>query len=874
MSLPSTGTSSEEADQKKGMKTPYEVNEVPLSEKGVEIDEDFRYNIIHACGHNFSADKEKGGSFDLPADIEYMIDKIGGLKIEDAIDILKKAYKDHYQDQNFPSDVYLLIHDLLDKELYLSKGHTEKEWTEESKIQAGLIYYYSPYPEVRTVTSPLDIEDVPIETIRSYILGIIWTIIGAGVNEFFMHRKPRITLTAPVIQVLLYPCGKFCEHVLPDWGFKFRGKRFSLNPGPWTAKEQMFSTLMFNVAISYTYVSHNIYVQKLKRFYNNDWVDIGYEILLMLSSQFMGFGFAGIVRKFVIYPEKCIWPTAFPTLALNSALLKGEKHTENINGWRITRYHFFLVCFIGMFLYFWIPNYLFQALSTFDWLAWIKPQNFNLAVVTGSQYGLGLNPIPTFDWNIIDYNYAITIPFFSQLNQYIGSFIGFFAIIGIFYSNYKWSGYLPLNDNNIYTNTGELYEVTEILNKNSQLVESKYQKYSPPFYTAGNLLIYGAYFALYPFSFCYTVITEWSTIKNSFKVFYHQLRHLKLWKSNYDGFDDPQTRMMKKYKEVPDWYFLVILVICIVLGILAVKLYPAQTPVWGIFLILVLNLLLLIPICLIFSITGYSITMGVITEVIIGYLRPNSGLCLMTLKSLSYQVDNQAESFIADQKLAHYAKIPQRSVFRGQLIAVFFQCLTALCVINWQINNIPGICTDEAENHFTCPKDVNFYSSSVFWGVIGPRRIFSGLYPILKWCFLIGFLLAPLCAALKRYFPKYTTHFEPSLIIGGMLQYAPYNLSYLTGGLYASYAFMHYLKKHHARWWEKYNYVLAASFSSAVAFSAIIIFFAVKYHPKPISWWGNDVLDLGVEGGEGQQTLLNATSVAGGYFGPRKGDLP
>lgn len=98
MSLPSIGTSSEETDQKKGMKTPYEVNEVPLSEKGVEIDEDFRYKIIHACGHNFSADKEKGRSFDLPADIEYMIDKIGGLKIEDAIDILKKTYKDHYQD--------------------------------------------------------------------------------------------------------------------------------------------------------------------------------------------------------------------------------------------------------------------------------------------------------------------------------------------------------------------------------------------------------------------------------------------------------------------------------------------------------------------------------------------------------------------------------------------------------------------------------------------------------------------------------------------------------------------------------------------------------------------------------------------------------
>lgn len=38
-------------------------------------------------------------------------------------------------------------------------------------------------------------------------------------------------------------------------------------------------------------------------------------------------------------------------------------------------------------------------LSGFNWMTWIAPSNVNLAAITGSYSGLGLNPIPTFDWN-------------------------------------------------------------------------------------------------------------------------------------------------------------------------------------------------------------------------------------------------------------------------------------------------------------------------------------------------------------------------------------------------------------------------------------------------------------------------------------------
>jgi hypothetical protein len=65
-----------------------------------------------------------------------------------------------------------------------------------------------------------------------------------------------------VIQILLYPCAKLLEWLLPDWGITVFGVRHSLNPGPWTFKEQMFATITYNIAIyttnSYGMVSYSL----------------------------------------------------------------------------------------------------------------------------------------------------------------------------------------------------------------------------------------------------------------------------------------------------------------------------------------------------------------------------------------------------------------------------------------------------------------------------------------------------------------------------------------------------------------------------------------------------------------------------------------
>ncbi|ODV66349.1 OPT-domain-containing protein [Hyphopichia burtonii NRRL Y-1933] len=842
-------------------------------------------------------------SFDnLPTGAAFMLEKVQALDINEAVTILKEFLVEHEGDVNLPTQDYELIEKLVanaPSNLYNSNSSSENikekladnfekqtsitsstdiesteivDWFLQTKLEAALIAYHSPYAEVRAVTDCFDDPELSCETIRVYIVGLVMTAIGAFINQFFAERQPSVTFSSSVAQLFIYPFGTALSYILPDWNLKVWKYNFRLNPGPWTHKEQMLATIFFSVSGGGTsYVSYNIHVQKLARYYDNQWADFGYQTLLILATNFLGFGFAGIMRKFAIYPIKSIWPTILPTLALNKALTQPERK-ENINGWTISRYYWFFLVTVVSFVYFWIPDYLFQALSTFNWITWIKPDNFNLAMVTGSVKGLGLNPIPTFDWNVINYNHCLTFPFYSYANQYIGTFLGLFIITGLYYSNHLWTGYMPINSSSLFTNTGELYDVKAIVNSNSLFDRNKYEKVGPPFYSAANLVVYGSFFAIYPFTIVYEVFMNYKPMKDALFGLGKSFRNFR--RSTYHGFTDPHSRMMTRYKEVPDWCFLCVLVISVVLGILCVKVYPAETPVWGIFFALAINFVFLIPLTAVYSVTGFQFGLNVLVELIVGYALPGNGLALNFIKALGYNINGQAQNYISDQKMGHYLKIPPRAMFRTQMLSVFLTSFIGLAVINFDINHIKDYCDPDNRLKFTCPNSNVFYSASILWGVIGPKIVFGGIYPILQYCFLIGLLLAFPCIAFKKYGPKKVAkYFQPTLIIGGLLNYAPYNLSYYTVGLYFSIASMWYLRKRYTTWWEKYNYVFTAAMDAGVAFSAIIIFFAVQYHDKSINWWGNLVSYLGYDGVGGNR--LNATlSAPDGYFGPRKGHYP
>ncbi|RFU77060.1 oligopeptide transporter [Trichoderma arundinaceum] len=876
-------------------------------------------DVVHNLAEKLG-DRENGTA---PIDdIEYVMDKIETLTVEECKDIIRKLLKYHEYDYNFSNSQRQKLAALIEGPI---NEQSPEEWELELKTEAAINKFYSPYPEVRAITTPTDDVNIPCETIRAHLLGYMWAVLAQFTNSLFNSRFPAITLGSAVAQILLYPCGLFLALVLPDWGFTVRGQRISLNPGPWTYKEQMLATIIIDVGLTSAYCFWNIQTQTV--YYKDKWLTPGYGILLLLSTQLMGLGFSGLLRRFVVYPVEAIWPNILPTVALNRALLVPEKK-ETVHGWQLSRYKFFFIFFTSMFIYFWLPDYIFPALSYFAWMTWIAPNNFNLNIITGSLGGLGFNPISTFDWNVLStYSYPLAFPFFAFFQQFLGTVLSGLIIIALYYSNTNWSAYLPINSSGIFDNTGNPYNITRVVNPdNGILNEAAYKEYSPAFYSAGNLVVYGAFFAFYPLTMVFIILDAWRPLLRAYKSMVNAAvssikklsiglkdAFVSLAKGNvrkagqhlsnilsddssiYDGFNDPLTNLMRSYPEVPDWWFLIIALIAFIFAIIIVTHWPQlNTPVWTVFFVIGLNLVFLIPMSYLYSISGTTEGLNVVTELIVGYALPGHPEALMFVKAFGYNINGQADNYISDQKMGFYAKVPPRAMYRGQVMSAIITALVAYGVVQFADTKIPGICTPDQVSNFNCENGSQVYfSSSVVWGAIGPKRIFSQIYPTIKYTFLLGFLLALLWWGLKRFgshireackavLPaviftpinavlftpiSWLKHVHPSLLINGMLQWAPLNLTYFTGGLYFSFAFMYYLKRYKTSWWEKYNYVLSAALTGGVAFSGIIIFFAVQYHPKDISWWGVNVLGQTIDGGVGQQSLLTELPEKG-YFGP------
>lgn len=240
--------------------------------------------------------------------------------------------------------------------------------------------------------------------------------------------KASAWLTFPSLD----PFGNFLAKVLPTRQFTLFGKTMSLNPGPFNRKEHMLITLMCNVSLSAPYTTYIVPVQALPIFFNQSFAyNTGYQFLNTMGTNFVGYGLAGLTRRFLVWPSFAVWPGTFNNMALIKAFHSGDN--QPVKGpfgrmYTASREKVFLLSFLGMAVYFFFPGYLFQALSYFNWTTWIAPNNIALVAVTGSIGGMGLNPITTFDWNIASVAFPpLVLPTFTVVNVFISQLIATFV---------------------------------------------------------------------------------------------------------------------------------------------------------------------------------------------------------------------------------------------------------------------------------------------------------------------------------------------------------------------------------------------------------------------------------------------------------------
>jgi OPT family small oligopeptide transporter len=691
--------------------------------------------------------------------------------------------------------------------------------------------------------------------------------------------------------------GRTMAWLLPDWGFRWNGVRYSINPGPWTSKEQLFTTIIFQGASGIGNFT-GLLVMRMPVFFNQRWAKFGFNIMLALANQVYGLGVAGILRRLTVYPTQAVWPAQLPTLALNRTLVNRDNANETVNGWRLTRFRMFVYCGIIFLVYYWIPNQFFQGIRLFNWMTWPAPNNFNLAVVTGSYGGMGFNPISTLDPNASGAN-VMDAPFFAQLQQYAMRVVSGIIIMIMYYSNAMWGAFMPINSNQAFDNTASPYNISKVLNDDTRIDIEKYKEYGPPYYAIANLFVTGGNFVYYTFSIVYVFVKFWPQIKKAFVGLV-----INTWKrrSIYTGFDDGQTRMMRKYKEVPEWWYGIVFVFGFIVSVIALTAFPTKTPWWSIFGVTGVGIVLTIPWVIIESIANTGIQLNVIWQVLPGVWFPGEPLPQLILLMLGAAFEQMAGSFSADLKFAHYAKIPPRAVFRGHVSAVMLNCFIYCGILELLMvyaGRDDTLCTWDNKYYMVCAYAHSVWASTIQFGAFGTNNMFK-LYPVLPYCFLIGAFLGALWVGSEKLLPRIResirgrmeadsfANFErkfwkpagsilatlnPAIALSGGLQWAGNNnLTYATLGIYLAWFFQFYLKRRYTAWWGKYSYLIFAGLTIGTAISGLIVTlvfsFGVGQDVSPSDWWwGNKVAR------DGTDFLLynNAASLKPlpeeGYFG-------
>ncbi|KAH6897285.1 OPT oligopeptide transporter protein-domain-containing protein [Thelonectria olida] len=712
----------------------------------------------------------------------------------------------------------------------------------------------SPYPEVRAAVKNYD-EDLPCNTVRAWTIGLLLVVFGASMNTLFSLRQPSISVGALIAQIIAWPMGHGWAKWFPE-SVSIFGRRISLNPGPFNVKEHAIIVVMASVSFSVAYATDIILAQVI--FYKQNF-GIPFQLLLTISTQSLGYGIAGILRKFLVYPASMIWPETLVAVTLMNAMYeKNDRPDPTILGGTMHRYKWFGIITGCAFAYYFIPGFFAQFLSMFAFATWLAPQSPIVNQLFGGQTGLSLIPI-TFDWTqVAGYVGSPLIPPWHAIANTLIGVVSFFIFSASFlhYSGVWYAWYLPMSDSSTYDNTGARYNTSRVLTSDFTLDEEAYKNYSPLFISTTFAMSYGLSFAAISSLVVYTWL-------------YNRKQIWQQYRNSTNEKPDIHMKLMRKYKEAPTWWYMSLFGVMLGVGFFAVLGYPTNLTWWAFLLAIFISFGFALPIGIIQAVTNTQIGLNVLTEFIFGYIQPGRPLALMIFKTFGYITMSQALSFVSDLKFGHYMKIPPRTMFLSQVVATTFSCFIQIIVLNLSLNNIEDVCELHQENHFTCPGGRVFFSASIIWGLLGPARMFSPgqIYSGLFLFFIIG-AVAPIIFyfAAKKWPKSPAKYLMAPLIFGGAGAIPPATpLNYLSWGM-VGFVFQFWIKKRHFKWWSRLNFLTSSALDLGLALATLVIFFAFTLHGvEPPSWWGNDIVSTTMDV---QGTAIQMHVEDGGRFGP------
>ncbi|KAF7351814.1 OPT oligopeptide transporter [Mycena venus] len=673
-------------------------------------------------------------------------------------------------------------------------------------------------------TRLISLDDDPtlrVFTFRMWFLGLGLSCFSAVLGQIFYFRPQTIYVSQLFIQILGFILGRIMEWLVPgpselalirtsdNWFWRF------MNHGKFNLKEHVAITIMSSTASSSALAISIFAAQELYYFVETN-VAVG--IFTILSSQLIGYGMAGIMRIFLVYPTFAVYPQTMPTVQLFETLHRGEGMMSQSK-----RKKFFWYIFIGIFVWEWFPEYIAPTLTGISIFCLANQKSAWFTRVFGGaagNEGLGAFSI-CFDWAYVGAGGgsigSLFTPLSTQLSLYGGCAVCMIAFCACYAMNTWNTQNFPFLTQLLYYENGTEYDQLSILNDDFTLNYDKLAVQGLPWYAASQLL--------------YKVSrTIYIGAALSHFLIWHGKRVWKLIRAGREGIDDPHFKKMKAYPEMSNWWYLTVFVVCFGVAIGTTYGAKSQLPAWATIIALLFGWIFVPVIGTLYATVGYAPSIENLIQMLGGALVPGKPVANMYFTMYGYQSVVQAYTLTGDLKIGQYTKLPPRATFAVQSVGSIVGGLLNFVIMKTIISVHADVLRDvQGTNIWSGQQVQSFNSAAIAWGALGKPLYATGTrYGFVPYMLLVGLLFPiPFWLLHKRY-PKvgFNLVFTPVLTAELGFLAVGINSSVFTSFLLAVFS-QYYLRKYRATWFRKYNFLLSAALDGGTSVMIFVFTFAV-----------------------------------------------
>ncbi|OCL08353.1 OPT superfamily oligopeptide transporter [Glonium stellatum] len=676
-------------------------------------------------------------------------------------------------------------------------------------------------------------------TFRVWFLGIGLSTFGGTLATIYYFKPQSVVVSTVFLAIISFVLGEAMAAFIPRKTFIGR----LLNPHPFNSKEHAAILVMASAAANSPAAIEVLAVQRL--YYNMD-PSPAIGIFLICASQCLGYGFAGLLRRTLVYPTKMLFPINLPMNSLLEAL-HGEKSQVK------KKLRVFYIGFFVLFFYEFIPEYIMPVLVGVSFFCLAKRDSLlftNLFGGSNGNEGLGILAL-SFDWQYISNPSPLWYPLQTLVNNFVGYILCIAVFVGVYYGNIWNALKFPFLSESLFTDKSngtsyDLFNQSAVLNSKWEVDPALVAQQGLPYFSATFVIYILASNLSITSTFTHMLLWNYNDIKSAWafaslanlrRAINPRSWHWRFWKMTdnkrggaEDTEHDPHYRLMLAYKDAPDWWYGIVLIVSAAIGLITMYLAPSTLPWWGFIVSCVLSCICILFFGAQYAITGFDYNVQPVIQMIGGYLHPGRPMANMYFVLFGYNSVIQGQLLLKDLKFAQYAHLSPRATFTMQICGTIVGSIFAYIIMNSiTANQREVLLSLEGTNIWSGYSVQTFNSQAIAWGGLAKSLFSVGCrYQWVTLAYIVGFVLPVPFWLVHKYFPKWKMDYWNTALITNYIGLLWSGINSVTTAWFVIGAFSQfYLRKYKPNWFIKYNYILSAAMDGGTQVLVFLLTFAV-----------------------------------------------